>query len=87
MGYYHKKTSSNVTKCNRRHSLSHNKKTKVNESKIPDGMTEAEYLNMYLGNDSITDLPDEVLDILKRKVVDCLKANNIPIPQSLKGYC
>ncbi len=45
---------------------------------------EEAYLDYYLSRDNIP-IPDKVFDILNRRLVDCLKANNIPIPESLKG--
>ena len=54
----------------------------INE-RSQDGMTEEDFLAFYLGSDNMP-IPDEVFDILNRRVVDCLKANNIPIPDYLR---
>ena len=59
--------------------------THLNESSSIDDMTDNEVLSYIFDNDEGDPIPRELLIEIKRDVVKCLKANNIPIPDSLKG--
>ena len=62
------------------------KKRRRNSRQSIDAMTENEVLSYFLDNDDGEPIPREIITALKRRAVACLKANNIPIPESLREF-
>lgn len=61
-------------------------KRRRNSRKSIDAMTDNEVLSYFFDNDDGEPIPRELLTAIKRNVVKCLKANNIPIPESLREF-